>query len=98
MLVAQDEVGEEQADEAEGQQGKAVAEPVVFLFRIDAAETVSEPLKRADDGIEPRLAARIEHLHEVEAERFGEQQECAEEKRKLEPGVGLSHGGGGWVG
>jgi hypothetical protein len=91
ILVAQDEVGGQHPDEAEGQQRDRVADPALLLERIDAADAVRQPLDGLDDPVEPCAALRIEHLHQVEPERLRDEQERADVERELEPGVGIVH-------
>jgi len=91
ILVAQDEIGEQQPDEAEGQQGKRVADPALLLLRMDAADAVGEPLDGTDDPVEPGFAPDIEHLHQIKPEWLCDEQERDDIERELEPGSGVVH-------
>ena len=92
VLEAQDEVGEDQPHQAEGEQGPGVAEPALLPGGVDAAQAVGEPLHGPDDAVQPRAAAGVEHLDQIEAEGLGDQEERADIERELQPGVGRVHG------
>ncbi len=91
VLEAQDKIGEQHPDEAEGQQCNRVGQPRLFFGGIDATDPIREPLDGTHGAVEPRPTVRIEHLHQVKTEGLGEQKERAEEQRELEPGVGRVH-------
>ncbi len=93
ILIAQNEVSEKQADEAEDEQGEGVAEPALFFCRVDAADAVGEALDGLYEAVEKRATLGVEHADEIEAERLGDEQERADEEGELEPGVGIVHGG-----
>jgi len=91
VLEPQDEVGEQHASEAEEQQRNGVGEPALFAGRIDPAETVGQALHRADWTVQPGAPIRIEHLHEVQAERLGDEDQRAHVERELGPGIEIVH-------
>ena len=92
VLVTQDEIGEQQADEAEDEEGDGVGEPTLFFGRIDAADAVGEALDGLHEPVEKRAALGVEDFDQIEAERLGDEQQSADEKGELEPGVGIVHG------
>ena len=91
-LKAQDDVCQQHADHAEDQHRDRVADPVLLALRIDAADPVGEALEGPDDGIEPRLAVRVEDSHKVKPQRFGYQKKGCDVERELKPGVRIVHG------
>ena len=87
-----DEVGDQQADQAEDQHRDRVSDPVLFALRIDSAEPVGQALEGTEDGIEPGLAVRIEDAHEVKSQRLRYQKKGGNVERELKPGIRIVHG------
>ena len=58
---------------------------------IDVAHAVGEAFHRSDDAVEPRPAIDVEHLHQVQPERLGDQEQGADVKRQLGPGIEIVH-------
>ena len=99
VLVPQDEIGEQHAHEAEQQHGNRVAHPALLLLGIDAAHPVGQAFHRPDDAVDPRLAVGIEHFdvehpHQVQPERLGDQEQDADVERELGPGIEVVHEAG----
>ena len=91
VLQAQEGIGEEEPHQAEHQQGNGVPLPVLLGTRVDPHQPVEEPLDGFQDGIEERLPLRVQDPVQIHAHRPGDQQEKAQEKRKLHPSVEI-HG------
>ena len=83
-LQAQDRVGHDDAEGAEGQEREAVAFPVLLDLWIDAEELVDEALDPAEEAPERRLAGFENPVHE-EPERLRDRHDEAEEDENLHP-------------
>jgi len=92
ILKAQDKVSEQHPDQAEHEHGNGVGDPALLALGVEPAQAVGQPFEGAHYRVEPGVAAGVEHLHEVEPERFGDQQQGGDIHRQLQPGVGIVHG------
>jgi hypothetical protein len=90
-LKAQNQVRENHADEAENEHREAVLFPIVLALRIDLADRISGAFQWLKNGIEKRLAAGIENLDQIEAQRFRDRGEHDEIDDQLQPTRGI-HG------
>ena len=91
LLQAQESIGEEEPHQAEHQQGEGIPFPVLLMPGVDPHQPVEEPLDGLQYGVEERLPLRVQDPEQVHAHRPGDQQEKAQEKRKLYPSVEI-HG------
>ncbi len=85
ILEAQDDVGEQHPGEAEHEERNGVADPVLLLVRIDADHAISQALDRFDQDVQPGFAPDVEHVHEIDPERFGDEQQSRDIQEKLKP-------------
>jgi hypothetical protein len=76
-------VDEQEGTDAEGQQGRGVLRPALFLIFTDAAQLVDERLDRPHNRMQERPLALEQPRHE-EPDRLGDEQDQAEEHDDLQ--------------
>ena len=85
VLQAQDGVSEQKADQAEAHERQRVLLPGLFLFGVQAKEPVKQLLYGAKRRVQKRLALRVQHPGEVDADGLRQQEEKDDEEGQLNP-------------
>jgi hypothetical protein len=90
-LEALEQIKDQKAEYAEGEQASGVLGPALVDIFFDAAKDVAEAFERPEDGVQKGSVA-CENLRHVRAHRLGEGENQDEEDGNLQSSIGC-HGG-----
>jgi hypothetical protein len=86
-LEALEQIEDQKAEDAEGEQASGVLGPALVDSFLDAAKDVAEAFERPENGMKKRPVAR-ENFRHVRAHRLGEGENQDEEGGNLQSSVG----------
>ena len=91
VLKTKDRIGEEESRQAEQDQRRAVALPILLSSRADPEKPRQQPFKGFHHRIEKRSARRVQDMNEVASNRLRQERQEADKQGQLHPSVDIRH-------